>query len=187
VADASREDKGEAYVDEEGRQKDDYRAPEVRFGTQPGVMNEAIADEGKRNGRASADDSAQPSATGFGRVKSYPTSGPGAAETELPASSPSLNVIEFCEHRLAPAKPISRQAPNHEAEEPPSAIVVGSAAEGVHNWTGQQHCHCKKRQSEGRGYDALRSSGRRRTDPRPAGRGARVAASSSPSVVKRYR
>ena len=85
VADASREHNRESRVSQQSRQKDDHRAPDVRFGTQPGVMNEAVADECKRECRATENDCAQAGAARFRRPKTYTTSGPCAAETEPPA------------------------------------------------------------------------------------------------------
>ena len=187
MADTSREYYRESRIDQKSRQKDDHRTPHVRFRTQTGVMNEAIADEGKRNCRASENDRAQASAAGFRRAKSYPGRRPGAPETEFPASMPSLNLIEFCEHRLSPFAPLSRQSSNCKSEELPRAIVLDSGAEGPRDRSHQQHHQDGERQYESGGYVTLRSSGSRRVCARPVGRGARVAASSSPAAFKRYR
>jgi hypothetical protein len=150
-------------------------------------MNEPVGDEGKRDCRASEDDRAQASAARFGRAKSYPHGGPGAAETELPARMLSLNLIEFCEHRFGPVEPLGRQPSNRKPEEPARAIVLASGAEDSRDRNQEQHHHDDERQYENRGYVALRSSGSRRLFARPVGRGARVADCSSPAAFKRYR
>ena len=90
-------------------------------------MHETVANERERDHGAGQNDDSQQNAARLTGSNTDADSSPDAAETELPALLPSLDVIEFNEHRMRPVHPISRQTPHCELEQQLSSIVVGSA------------------------------------------------------------
>jgi len=151
-------------------------------------MHETVANESERDHGTAENDDSQQSAAWLTGPNTDANGSPDAAETELPALLPSLDVIEFNEHRLRPVQPISGQTPHCELEQQLSSIAVGSAtaaqdAQGCRNRESRREHH--QRQNEQRGYDAPRSWGRRGLGRCATERDAKVAACSRPLDVRR--
>jgi hypothetical protein len=175
-------------VGHQGCEENDRRFPDVGLRPQSGVVHQTEANKRERDRGAAKKDGAQQGAARLGRMDTNSGCSPRAAETELPALTTSLNLIELNEHRLCPVHPISQQPAHSEHEQCASPIAASRATDprNTHDCRKRErHREDKQRQDEQRGYDTPRSSGRRRSRRGATRRVVNVAALSRPLDVRR--